>query len=185
MCAGPDADVSGKGARALDGRTQSALPALAGNPTPPAPPPNPSQNNPDARADPRPSAPPSRTRTRRSARTRYRRCRGASDVPHPPRVPAARAKRLGSGSRRRGPLLRFKKEEKMGARLASTAAPTRTRSRSSVPPTRRTSAGARDRRPIPIPTMTSGPRSSDAPARGRSPRLSTNHRRESTRRRRL
>ena len=60
MCAGPDADVSGKGARALDGRTQSALPALAGNPTPPAPPPNPSQNNPDARAGNDP------TRARRS-----------------------------------------------------------------------------------------------------------------------
>ena len=60
MCAGPDADVSGKGARALDGRTQSALPALVGNPTPPAPPPNPSQNNPDARAGNDP------TRARRS-----------------------------------------------------------------------------------------------------------------------
>ena len=33
MCAGPDSDVSGgKGARAVDGITQSAIPALAGNP---------------------------------------------------------------------------------------------------------------------------------------------------------
>lgn len=33
MCAGPDSDVSGgKGARAVDGVTQSAIPALAGNP---------------------------------------------------------------------------------------------------------------------------------------------------------
>ena len=33
MCAGPDSDVSGgKGARAVDGTTQSAIPALAGNP---------------------------------------------------------------------------------------------------------------------------------------------------------
>ena len=344
MCAGPDADVSGKGARALDGRTQSALPALAGNPTPPAPPPNPSQNNPDARAGNDPTrarrSPPERsaltdayssfranaisslpgrarcspasTRPRRQSQTsrlgleeeraassvqkggksgRSPRVDGGSDsdsltfecptdTPHkrrrarspsdtdtdddvrsplkrrsgartltasqykpPPRVDETTTEPLkdfGAGhcSMDFASLLNILDDPKdgvsaaadaslsrqnscsladdtcmdadvdhlmcdvvsdcldshpdrsashrmeVGARLASTAAPTRTRSRSSVPPTRRTSAGARDRRPIPTPTMTSGPRSSDAPARGRSPRLSTNHRRESTRRRR-
>ncbi len=61
MCAGPDSDVSGgKGARAVDGTTQSAIPALAGNPPVSQ---NPSQRHrrptadDDARVSRRPSPP--------------------------------------------------------------------------------------------------------------------------------
>ena len=61
MCAGPDSDVSGgKGARAVDATTQSAIPALAGNPPVSQ---NPSQRHRrptadnDARVSRRPSPP--------------------------------------------------------------------------------------------------------------------------------
>jgi hypothetical protein len=122
-----------------------------------------------------------------SARPRH--CSRAAPTPHAPHRPRTSHTNAMFASIARTPALATAGSTAAASKPrrnngASTAAPTRTRSRSSVPPTRRTSAGARDRRPIPIPTMTSGPRSSDAPARGRSPRLSTNHRRESTRRRR-
>ena len=66
MCAGPDSDVSGgKGARAVDGVTQSAIPALAGNP-PGSPNPSQRHRRPTADNDARDSRRPSHQASERS-----------------------------------------------------------------------------------------------------------------------
>ena len=166
MCAGPDSDVSGgKGARAVDGITQSAIPALAGNPPGSQ---NPSQRHrrPTADNDARVSRRPSHQASERSVLVDAGSSIRANAAASPPG--RARSSPISTLPRRQSQThdglelegIRRRASNEAAARCEGSDEDSLT---CRCPLTPRTNAGARRRRPIPTmtrrtTTTTFGPR---------------------------